>query len=238
MPSCALVVIGNEILSGKFADENGPVVIARARALGADLVRVSYIPDEVAVIAEEVRRLSAAVDVVVTSGGVGPTHDDVTLEAVAAAFGLPLELHPELMALFERFGLPDNEGTRRMAWVPEGSTLLVAGERSVPVVRVRNVFVLPGVPRLFRLKFEALEEYFRGDAVHTARLYTTEAEWNIAAQLTAVAQAHPNVAIGSYPRFDDGLFHVIVTLESRDAAALESAHSALSAFLSASPPGR
>lgn len=223
MPSAAVVIIGNEILTGKFADENGPWLIQRFRTLGTDLGRVVTIPDEVDTIAEEVRRCSERYDHVVTSGGVGPTHDDVTFEGVAMAFGLPMEPHPDLIALAQRYNLPDNAGTLRMATVPVGTELVAHESLSYPAMRVRNVWVLPGVPRLFKNKFEAIASRFAGEAVRTARLYTAEDEWDIAERLTSVATRYPTVSIGSYPRFGEGPYHVIVTLESRDGEALDRA---------------
>lgn len=193
------------------------------RTLGCDLVRLVTIPDEVAVIADEVRRCAACADHVFTSGGVGPTHDDVTFEGVAAAFGVQLELRTELLDLVANFGMPRNSGTERMARVPTGAELLFHEALSYPVVRVRDVYVLPGVPKLFRNKFEAIASRFAGEAVGVARVYTDEDEWLIAERLTAIAGRWPSVAIGSYPRWGEGPFHVILTLESRDLPALASA---------------
>ncbi len=186
-------------------------------------MRLVTIPDEVAVIADEVRLCAARADHVFTSGGVGPTHDDVTFEGVARAFDVALELRAELIDLVAAFGLPRNDGTERMARVPVGAELLFHEALSYPVVRVRNAYVLPGVPKLFKNKFEAIASRFAGEAVGVARVYTDENEWDLAERLTAIANRWPSVAIGSYPRWGEGPFHVILTLESRDRAALASA---------------
>ena len=231
MPSVAAVVIGEEILSGKFADENGPFLIRRLRELGADLRRLVVIGDGVDEIADEVRRCSDRYQRVITTGGVGPTHDDRTFLGVARAFDEPLVEHAELRARLLGYGLPPNDATLRMAQVPQ-SAVLVAGSGEYPVIAVRNVFVFPGVPKLMRKKFDAIQQHFAGTVVATARLETDRPETDIAADLTAVQDAEPNVQIGSYPRFDDGAFRVIVTLESRDGAALERARAALEARLS------
>lgn len=221
MPTVALVVIGDEILSGKFPDDNGPWLIHRLRALGADLRRVVVIPDVVDTIAAEVRACSDAVDLVLTSGGVGPTHDDRTVEAVAAAFELTMDERPELLALLARYDIPVTRANRRMAAAPSGAELLFSNGLHFPVLKVRNVFVLPGVPRLFRAKFESVAERFTGARVHTARMYTDERETEIATRLAGADARHPDVAIGSYPRHGRNLgYRVIVTLESRDAEAL------------------
>lgn len=227
MPSAAVVVIGNEILTGKFADENGPYLIARLRALGADLRRLVTIPDDLAVIAAEVRHCADRHDFVLTTGGVGPTHDDLTLEGIARAFEVPLEQRPELVALLERFELPSTEATLRMATVPQGAELIESAALAYPVVRVRNVYVFPGVPKLLKNKFEAISDRFAGEAVATARVFTDEHEFAIADRLTAVAARHPEVDIGSYPRFGEGDYRVILTLESRDPSALARARDEL-----------
>ncbi len=227
MPTAAAVIIGNEILTGKFADENGPYLISRLRTLGCDLRRLVTIDDDVQTIAAEVRACSEAHDVVFTTGGVGPTHDDVTLEGIAAAFDVELEVRDELLTLLDSYGLPRNDAALRMVTLPTGSELVATEPRSYPVVVVRNVYVFPGVPKLMRAKFETVAHRFAGEPVRTARLYTTDRETQIAADLSEVQRQFPRVDIGSYPRFGDGSYRVIVTLESRDDAALAQAVSTL-----------
>jgi len=148
---------------------------------------------------------------------------------VAHAFGVRLERHARLVSLLEGYGLTMNEATLRMATVPEGTELVDADGGSYPVLKVRNVFVLPGVPSLFKDKFELIADRFAGVAVQTARVHTTARETEIAAHLGTVQRAYPTVEIGSYPRFGEGDYHVIVTLESRDGDALELARRAVEA---------
>jgi molybdenum cofactor synthesis domain-containing protein len=231
MPSCAGIIIGDEILSGKFADENGPELIRRARSVGADLRRLVTVGDGVAEIADEVRACANAFDVVVTSGGVGPTHDDVTMAGIAQAFGVPIVRDPMLVGLLASYALT-NDDALRMADVPQGAVLHPSGPTSFPVVQVQNVWVLPGVPSLFQRKLVLVEPSLRGAPVFTRRLITTRAETEIASALRTVQDAWPTVAIGSYPRFEEGDFHVIVTLESRDEGALDAAWAALSSLAS------
>lgn len=226
MPSVAGIIIGNEILSGKFADQNGPHLIERARALGADLGRLVTVPDLREVIAREVRHCALRFDHVITSGGVGPTHDDVTLESVALALELSVERHPELEALLHSFGLT-NPHAMRMAEVPQGSVLHRSEGTSFPVVQCQNVWILPGVPRLFKSKLLAVEPSLVGQAVQARRVVTDEAETEIAARLQRVQLDYPSVEIGSYPRFSEGPPHVIVTLESRDIPSLNAAYEQL-----------
>lgn len=225
MPSAAVVIIGNEILTGKFADENGPFLIKRLRALGCDLVRIAVIPDDVDVIAAEVARCAKLADRVITTGGVGPTHDDVTFSGVAAAFGLDLELRGELVEIMQRFSgragpsaAPGalNEAALRMARVPVGCELHFSPGVAYPVIWCRNVAILPGVPKLVVAKFEAIAHLFIGPEVHTARVYVNQNETAIAADLDATVADFPGVDFGSYPRWGEGPFKVILTLESRD----------------------
>ncbi|MBA2321791.1 MAG: competence/damage-inducible protein A [Deltaproteobacteria bacterium] len=228
--TAALVVIGEEILTGKFADENGPFAIRRLREVGCDLRRLTVVPDDVPVIAAEVLACAASFDVVLTSGGVGPTHDDVTFAGIAAAFDTPLAPHPELLALVRQFGLPENDASRQMATVPLGAVLHRGPGEDVPVVQIRNVFVFPGVPRLFQRKLEIVLPLLAGERVASARLRSRRTELDIAAALGEVAGRFPLVAIGSYPRYE-AEEHVLVTLDSRDLPSLAAAFAALVAAL-------
>ncbi|NCG17952.1 MAG: competence/damage-inducible protein A [Rhodobacterales bacterium] len=231
MPTVAVIVIGEEILSGKFVDENGPFFIKRLSALGADLRRLLVIGDEIDLIAREVAWASAEYDWVITTGGVGPTHDDVTLESIAQALQVPLVEHPALVQLLKDFDINLNSAALRMARVPEGSTLINAGDGRFPVLRAQNVFVLPGVPKLMRKKFVQIENHFIGTPPTTRRLYSAADETQIAAELSAVQSEYPQVAIGSYPRFNEDPWNVIITLESRDSTAVEQAMAALRSVL-------
>ncbi len=226
----ALIIIGDEILSGKYRDENGPWLIERLRSRGVDLARLVTIPDVVVEIAEEVSRCAQRYDAVITSGGVGPTHDDLTVEGVAAAFGAELEERSELMELIERYELP-SAGARRMALAPRGADLLASADVPFPVLKMRNVYVFPGVPELFRAKFGVVAHRFRGPEVHTARVLTLERETDMAHRLASVALRHPQVSIGSYPRFGEGRRRVVLTLESRSADHLARALKDLSAHV-------
>ncbi len=229
--NAAVIIIGNEILTGKFADENGPFLIGELRRLGVRLVRLVTIDDTLDAIAEEVRRCSDLADVVFTTGGVGPTHDDLTFEGVAQAFGVGLELNAELVAIMERFGLPLHDANLRMATVPSGTELVHDPAVGFPVVQIRNVYVLPGIPKLVRLKFAAIAPRLTGVVLHTDRVYVDEWESGIATALGEIVNAFPTVAIGSYPRSGEGPFRTLLTLESEDASAVEQAVSAMRAAL-------
>ncbi|MEQ1565029.1 MAG: molybdopterin-binding protein [Myxococcota bacterium] len=232
MPTAAVLIIGDEILTGKFPDANGPFLIGRLRTLGTDLRRLVVVSDDPDAISDEVARCSAAFDHVITTGGVGPTHDDRTMDGVARAFSLPLELRPELVALLDRYGLAQTETNLQMATVPAGADLVLGPGSTFPIVRVRNVWVFPGVPKLMQVKFESIARHFAAEQVSCVRLYTDQPETDIASLLASVARAHPTVTIGSYPRFGEGNYRVIVTLEARDPPALDQATAALTAGMS------
>ena len=239
MPTAGIVIIGDEILSGKFVEENAAFLIGELRALGVDLRRIETIPDDPADIAETVTRASGRLDHVFTSGGVGPTHDDVTIAAIAQGFGVPVVRHPVLEAEIRTYwGAKLVEANLRMADIPEGAELVYrapgpAAVRVWPVVCMRNVYILPGVPTLFRRKFVEIRDRFRSATVSVARLYVDAEEGALADDMTAVAAAHPDVRIGSYPRFSETAFRVLVTFEGPALAEVAAAHAALAARLGA-----
>lgn len=228
MATAAVLIIGNEILSGKFRDENSPWLATRLRQLGVDLVRIETIPDEVDIIADAVRRLRACADWVFTSGGVGPTHDDVTIEGVAAGLGVDVVHHPDLdRVLKEKMGARYTPAAARMALVPEGAGLWWDGPFGFPQVHAQCVVIFPGVPALLRTKFDSIAHRLKGEVMLHRRLCTTRGESDIADALRALQGHFPQVQVGSYPRFEERPWTVIVTLDSRDADALDRCHAAL-----------
>ncbi|HEU5322662.1 MAG TPA: molybdopterin-binding protein [Methylomirabilota bacterium] len=234
MPKTAgIVLVGNEILSGKIADANAAYLCRELRALGVDVRRITVIPDEVALIAEEVAAFSRDFDVVFTSGGVGPTHDDVTIEGVARALGVPVVRHPELVALLERWAAGRlTEAHLKMAEVPEGADLVTGGDLRFPTILARNVYVLPGVPEIFRRKFDALRERFRDAPIHLRNVFVRIGEGTLADYLNRLLADFPELLLGSYPELSNPEYKVKVTLESRDHAYLERA---LASFLERLP---
>lgn len=228
VPTAAILVIGNEVLSGKIEEKNARFLIGELRELGVALQRITTIPDEPVEIATAVKDLSGRFDYVFTSGGVGPTHDDVTISSIAHAFHKPIVRHPELEAMLRSyFGDGIDETRLRMADVPEGAELVYGGEMKFPVMMVGNVFIFPGVPELFRKKFTAIRERFRVAPFYLRVIYTLEDEFDIAARLQTIADAHPYVTIGSYPNFATPDYKVKLTLESKIESAVEAAHQAL-----------
>ncbi len=228
MPAAGLLVIGNEILSGKVIDTNSPYLARELRELGVDLERILTIPDEVDLIASEVRAMSASYDYVFTSGGIGPTHDDMTLEAVARAFDRPIVENASMVERMERAqGKPPNESQRKMAMIPENAVLIDSGDLWFPVVVVENVHIFPGIPELLQKKFQSIRERFRGIPFHLRRVFVTLREHDIAHSLNDLLGEFPELMLGSYPRIGEEHYRVLLTLESRDRGYLERAIASL-----------
>jgi molybdenum cofactor synthesis domain-containing protein len=221
MPTAAAIIIGNEILSGKFSDENGPWLIRRCRQIGLDLVRLTIIEDDVQTIAQAVRKAAGLADFVITTGGIGPTHDDLTMKGVAAAFGLGLTRCPEIQALITaRMKTAITPDALTMADLPEGYDLWQSDPKRFPVVVCQNVLIFPGVPKYFRAKFDDVAHRLGGIPMLSTALRTAKSETEIAATLTAASIRWGVVQIGSYPRLEHSPRFVIITLDSRDEVAM------------------
>lgn len=227
IPTAAVLVIGSEVLSAKIRDENGPWLAKRLRDLGVDLRSITTVRDRMDEIVEAVDRERRRVDWLFTSGGVGPTHDDLTLAAVARALGRPLlrsaELEVALRAMHRRhYGNDDLPlAALRMADVPQLTRLL--GDAAFPTLVVENVVMLPGVPEFLRFQFEAVSGLLAAPPFRLVSVYLALGEDRLAPLLDRVALEHPAVEIGSYPRFDAADHRVRVTFESKDAALVEAA---------------
>jgi molybdopterin-biosynthesis enzyme MoeA-like protein len=182
------------------------------------------LPDEVETIAEAVRAAWARADLIVTTGGVGPTHDDVTIEGIATGLGRPLVRHPVLFDLVkEIYGASDDPYVNRLADVPEGATLIGAEGLRVPVVAVDKLYVFPGVPEVFRRKFNAIKSRFQSAPFHLRTIYLGVGEESIASLLYNAAARFPDLALGSYPVVGRTSYRVRLTLESKDERSLETA---------------
>jgi len=220
--TAAILVIGNEVLSGKVHDRNSYFLCRELRALGVQVARIVSILDDVATIGREARALSDAHDFVFTSGGVGPTHDDVTMDGISHGFGVTAVHHPALESILRKHYQGEVSPARlRMALVPDGAELVEAEGLFYPVVLFHNIYVLPGVPEILEQKFHAIRERFRDEPFHLRRLYVNAFESAIADTLTAIVSEFPGIDIGSYPTWNFDEYKVMVTVESRDAALLE-----------------
>jgi len=228
MATAGIVIIGDEILSGKFADENAVFLIRELRALGVDLRRVTMIPDDIEDIASTVTSFASKFDYVFTSGGVGPTHDDLTIEGIARGFDTRVVREPDLEQRVRAYwGAKLAEPNLRLADVPEGCELVYGKDQVWPVVAYKNVFILPGVPALFKRKFVDIRDRFRAEPVTVARVYINADEGEIAGDLDAVVAAFPSVKVGSYPRFSEKDFRVLITLEGKVASDVADAQAML-----------
>jgi len=233
-PRAEILIIGNEILSGKVADEHAAFLCREFRSLGVDVRHVAVLPDDVDAIAEAVRIAWDRADLIVTTGGVGPTHDDVTLAGIAKGLRRPLVRHPTLEGLVrDVYGVSGNPHVNRLADVPEGAELLVAEGMRVPVIAVDKLYVFPGVPEVFRRKFHAIKMRFRTEPFHVKVIYLRVGEELVAGLLFDVAREFPDLALGSYPAVDRPAYRTKITLESKDAAYLHSAFAYVMARLPA-----
>ncbi len=228
MPTAGIVIIGDEILSGKFVEENATFLIGELRSLGVDLRRITVVPDDLHDIAATVVSTSDRFDHVFTSGGVGPTHDDVTMAAIAHAFGTTVTRHPDLEMRVRGYWKDKlADANLRLADVPAGAELVYGKDHVWPVVCYRNVYIMPGVPTLFRRKFIDIRDRFRSVPVTAARVYVDLEEGELAPYLDAVVQRFPEVRVGSYPRFSERDFKVLITLEGTDSPTVTAAFEAL-----------
>lgn len=232
--TAGLIVVGNEILSGKVVDTNTPFLARELRSLGVELRRIVTVPDELTEIAAPVAAFHAAFDWVFTSGGVGPTHDDVTIAGVAQGLGRRVVRHPLIdQKLREFYGAQANPARLKMADVPEGAELILDEKLGFPTVKVENVYILPGIPQLFEQKFLGLRERFAAAPYVLRVVYTRAGEGAIAEHLDATLAAFPKLLLGSYPKLGDPEYAVKLTLESKSAAYVEEA---LAHLLSLLPP--
>jgi molybdenum cofactor synthesis domain-containing protein len=209
--TAALVVIGDEILSGRTQDKNVAQVASWLNDQGIRLAEVRVVPDDGARIGEAVNSLRVVHDYLFTTGGIGPTHDDITVDAVAAAFGVPVIVHPDARAILEDYyrdrsgGL--TEARLRMARVPEGAELLRNPSSGAPGIRMKNVYILAGVPGIAQSMLHALTGTLEGGRpVVSVTVGARAPESDVADLLRETEEAHPGVTIGSYPFFRDGRY--------------------------------
>ena len=223
--TAAALVIGNEILSGKISDTNTPFLARGLFELGIELRRVVVCPDEVDTIAKELTDLRNGHDMVFTSGGVGPTHDDVTIEGVAESFGRPVVQSEGVAKLIRHYyGDRTTDAHLRMANMPEGAEMIRSSDAPWPTVVIENVFVLPGVPEIFTLKFSDLRKRLdEGQEFHSEAVFTLSGEGEIASLLENIAKAFPGVMVGSYVKWRAEDYRTKVTFDGNDAEAVAKA---------------
>jgi molybdenum cofactor synthesis domain-containing protein len=235
--TAALLVIGDEILSGRTQDRNVAQVGTWLNLQGIRLAEVRVVPDEVAKIAAAVNALRASYDYLFTTGGIGPTHDDITVDAIAAALGVEVVVHPKARAVLDAYyrsrgGL--TEARLRMARVPAGAELIENRMSGAPGIRLGNIFILAGIPHIAGLMLEALAGRLEGGKpLLSATIGCWAPESEVADLLGQTERAHPGCQIGSYPFFRDGKVGANFVIRSTEAASVEACRADLEARLEA-----
>lgn len=233
-PTAAMIVIGDEILSGRTRDSNLNHLAKALTQHGVELCEARVISDDRAAIVTAVRDLSARFDHVFTSGGIGPTHDDITADCVAEAFGDPIDIRDDardlLMRYFESRGVEATEGRLRMARIPDSATLIENPVSIAPGFSIRNVHVMAGVPAVFEAMVATVLSQIKGGApLLSQTLRIDRAEGEVAGPLRKLAEAYPDLSIGSYPFNDQGAYGTNVVIRGQDGSRVDAAMVALSA---------
>ena len=216
LKTAGIIIIGNEILSGKVQDSNSYYLASELRSLGIDVKRISVIPDDIETIGQEVFRFSGKYNYVFTSGGVGPTHDDVTMAAVADGFGVSLVSNEKIREiLLSRYTRKPNSATLKMTEIPEGSEVIFNENMRFPVIAFKNVFIFPGIPDYVKNKFTAIKERFRSSSFYLKRIFLDSHETEITESLNRVVADNQDVMFGSYPILGEEDYRIIITAESK-----------------------
>jgi molybdenum cofactor synthesis domain-containing protein len=222
--TAGIVIIGNEILSGMIKDSNSTFMARELSAHGVKVGCTAIIPDEIEAIRETIRFFSNRFTYVFTSGGIGPTHDDVTIEAISGAFNVKPVVNQYLkILLHERFGDQLTSENLKMAQTPEGAELIMDHCLKFPLIKFKNVFILPGVPKLLRAKFFVSTKHLGNNKLFMKKVYVARRESEIATFLNEVAVFHKTVTIGSYPAGKNGSSSVLITLKAYQKRQVEQA---------------
>ena len=232
--NAAILIIGNEILSGRTQDTNTGTLANWLNSIGVKVNEVRVVPDTEKKIIDTLNVLRAENDYVFTTGGIGPTHDDITAQSVAKAFGLKYEIHKEAFKILEAYYKPGefNEGRQKMVWMPQNAELILNPTSGAPGFSVKNVFCLPGVPSILKSMLGGLKNRIVGGKPilsHTISLRTVESE--IASSLTKVQDKNKEVEIGSYPFFHAGKLGVSIVLRSEDRTKIDDCNSEILKFV-------
>jgi molybdenum cofactor synthesis domain-containing protein len=233
--NAAILIIGNEILSGRTQDTNTSTLATWLNSIGVKVTEVRVVPDEEDIIVDNLNFFRKTYDYVFTTGGIGPTHDDITAQSVAKAFGKKYEIHKEAFKILESYYKPGefNEGRQRMVWMPSDAELILNPTSGAPGFSVDNVFCLPGVPSILKSMLGGLKNKIVGGEPilsHTISLRTVESE--IANSLTKVQEENKDVEIGSYPFFHAGKLGVSIVLRSENQSKIDECNSQILKFVS------
>ena len=232
--NAAILIIGNEILSGRTQDTNTSTLATWLNSIGVTVSEVRVIPDIEKTIIDTVNLLRNNYDYVFTTGGIGPTHDDITAESISKAFGLKYEIHQEAFKILEAYYKKGefNEGRQKMVWMPQNANLILNPTSGAPGFNVENVFCLPGVPSILKSMLGGLKNRIVGGEPilsKTISLRTVESE--IAKSLTEVQENNQDVEIGSYPFFQAGKLGVSIVIRSEDQSKIDSCNSQILRFV-------
>ena len=230
----AILIIGNEILSGRTQDTNTRSLATWLNSIGVKVAEVRVVPDDENMIIETLNFLRITYKYVFTTGGIGPTHDDITAQSVSKAFGKKYEIHKEAFKILEAYYKPGefNEGRQKMVWMPEGAELILNPTSGAPGFNIENVFCLPGVPSILKSMLGGLKNKIIGGKPilsHTINLRTVESE--IANSLTKVQENNNDVEIGSYPFFQAGKLGVSIVIRSEDQSKIDICNSQILDFV-------
>ena len=232
--NAAILIIGNEILSGRTQDTNTSTLAIWLNSIGVKVEEVRVIPDVEKTIVDTLNLLRVTYDYIFTTGGIGPTHDDITAQSVSKAFGIKYEIHKEAFKILEAYYKPGefNEGRQKMVWMPENAELILNPTSGAPGFSVKNVFCLPGVPSILKSMLGGLKNRIVGGQPilsHTISLRTVESE--IANSLTQVQNQNKDVEIGSYPFFHAGKLGVSIVLRSEKQSKIDDCSSQILNFI-------
>ena len=232
--NAAILIIGNEILSGRTQDTNTSTLAKWLNSIGVTVGEVRVIPDIEKTIIDTVNLLRNNYDYVFTTGGIGPTHDDITAESISKAFGLKYEIHQEAFKILEAYYKKGefNEGRQKMVWMPQNANLILNPTSGAPGFNIENVFCLPGVPSILKSMLGGLKNRIVGGEPilsKTISLRTVESE--IAKSLTEVQENNQDVEIGSYPFFQAGKLGVSIVIRSEDQSKIDSCNSQILKFV-------
>ena len=232
--NAAILIIGNEILSGRTQDTNTSTLATWLNSIGVKVGEVRVIPDIEKTIIDTINLLRKNYDYVFTTGGIGPTHDDITAESISKAFGLKYEIHQEAYKILEAYYKKGefNEGRQKMVWMPQNANLILNPTSGAPGFNVENVFCLPGVPSILKSMLGGLKNRIVGGEPilsKTISLRTVESE--IAKSLTKVQENNQDVEIGSYPFFQAGKLGVSIVIRSEDQSKIDSCNSQILKFV-------
>ena len=232
--NAAILIIGNEILSGRTQDTNTSTLATWLNSIGVKVGEVRVIPDIEKTIIDTINLLKKNYDYVFTTGGIGPTHDDITAESISKAFGLKYEIHQEAFKILEAYYKKGefNEGRQKMVWMPQNANLILNPTSGAPGFNVENVFCLPGVPSILKSMLGGLKNRIVGGEPilsKTISLRTVESE--IAKSLTKVQENNQDVEIGSYPFFQAGKLGVSIVIRSEDQSKIDSCNSQILKFV-------